>query len=194
MDLPIVKMAKGKALKHFQEYRDAVKNGSEKSEIDREIMLSYQALSKGNPILDIREAFRATGLDDQGRPKLAFCRANASEVYFRGYSDRCWFCFDNEVGRTYWYMNRCYQTIPTNTFSDSDNLTYSSLKAIVPIIPPNLRPNFKLHNYHILWEAAWEDAPPVDPFLLRKISKYIYAVLAQWDLTEVEQMVLSRIL
>jgi hypothetical protein len=50
----------------------------------------------------------------------------------------------------------------------------------------------ELSNYHILWEADWEDAP-VDPILLKQIDGNFFAVIAQWDLTNVERMVLRSI-
>ena len=70
--------------------------------------------------------------------------------------------------------------------------------AMVPIVPPKHRPpgSSTLASYLILWEAddwTWAKlpAPPRDPALLRSIGGDIYAVLAQWDLTPLEQMVLS---
>jgi hypothetical protein len=61
--------------------------------------------------------------------------------------------------------------------------------AVVPIVPPQYRPKFKLSNYHILWEADWKRVP-VDPILLKHLGGSLYAVLASWDLTEIEQAVL----
>jgi hypothetical protein len=43
----------------------------------------------------------------------------------------------------------------------------------------------------ILWEAEWQHVPS-DPLLLRHITGPLYAVLASWDLTELERAVLSR--
>ena len=68
------------------------------------------------------------------------------------------------------------------------------LRAIVPTIPPALRPPHKLSGYHILWEAEWGQetvVPPGDPALLRHLSGDLYAVLAVWDLTELERAVLA---
>ena len=62
---------------------------------------------------------------------------------------------------------------------------------MVPIVPPQLRPHWGLHNYHILWEADWQKVPPRDPALLERIGGDLYAVLAVWDLTELERAVLA---
>ena len=63
-------------------------------------------------------------------------------------------------------------------------------RARVPMIPPRLRADRALANYHILWEAEWIN-PPRDPLLLRHLGKFFYAVLATWDLTPLEQAVLA---
>ena len=67
---------------------------------------------------------------------------------------------------------------------------------MVPLIPPRFRPsNNDLHRYHILWDVqgAWEAEPPKDPFLLSRIHGDLFAVLAVWDLTELERAVLKGI-
>jgi hypothetical protein len=51
-----------------------------------------------------------------------------------------------------------------------------------------LRPK-DFSKYYILWEANWED-PPGDPVLLKHIEDEFYAILAAWDLTQLEQEVL----
>jgi len=65
-------------------------------------------------------------------------------------------------------------------------------KAMVPPVPPKFRPSTSLTNFHILWEAEWQQHAPVDPALLRHIGGDLYAVLAIWDLTELERTVLMR--
>ena len=69
----------------------------------------------------------------------------------------------------------------------------SGLRAIVPNIPPRLRPGRGLQLYTLLWEATWavDPVPPGDPALLRKLGGDLYIVLGTWDLTALEQAVLS---
>ena len=46
--------------------------------------------------------------------------------------------------------------------------------------------------FHILWEVEqWDPTPPVDPALVRHIRGDLWAVIAMWDLTELERAVLA---
>ncbi len=70
--------------------------------------------------------------------------------------------------------------------------------AQVPIVPPRHRPrlNADLSKLAVLWEVdewTWMDSPRPsrDPALLQHVGGDIYAVLATWDLSELERLVLS---
>jgi hypothetical protein len=68
--------------------------------------------------------------------------------------------------------------------------------AMVPIVPPKHRPARGFASCQVLFEAedwAWSRDPDaaVDPALLRHVGGDIYAVLATWELTELELLVLS---
>jgi hypothetical protein len=70
--------------------------------------------------------------------------------------------------------------------------------ATVPEVPFHLRPPEEdLEKYFILWEVAeWRSVyhpprAPADPLLLERIVHPIYVVVAQWDLTELEQRLLE---
>jgi hypothetical protein len=65
------------------------------------------------------------------------------------------------------------------------------VRALVPKIPPLLKPAGDLSDFFILWEAKWEAVAPVDPILLRRVSESVFVVLAQWDLTPLERSVLE---
>lgn len=78
-----------------------------------------------------------------------------------------------------------------------------TFRALLPTIPPHLRPTRTLYGdlvpmdvskFVVLWEAEWQldkTVPPGDPALLRHIGGSLYRVYAKWDLTPVEQAVLS---
>jgi hypothetical protein len=55
-----------------------------------------------------------------------------------------------------------------------------------------VRPRRGIENHHVLWEAIWQPAPPVDPMLPRRIGEAdLWVVCAAWELTEVERAVLA---
>lgn len=68
---------------------------------------------------------------------------------------------------------------------------------MAPLVPADVRPaTGQLRDWHVLWEVeAWHDSPqtmtpPRDPYLLRYIGGSLWAVLAEWDLTELERAVM----
>ena len=70
--------------------------------------------------------------------------------------------------------------------------------AMVPICPPEHRPagTSTLASFQVLFEVdewQWQGRPepPGDPALLKHVGGDIYAVVATWDLSELEQLVLS---
>ena len=67
------------------------------------------------------------------------------------------------------------------------------LRALVPTVPPRLRPAGNLDSYHVLFEPEWQGDPePADPALLKHIGGDLWAVVATWDLTPLEAAVLGQ--
>ena len=67
-----------------------------------------------------------------------------------------------------------------------------SISAPTPVIPAEIMPDGKLENYYILWEVEeWKPVPPKDPILLKRISPNLFAVIATWNLTKIEQAVMK---
>ena len=73
------------------------------------------------------------------------------------------------------------------------NMENKRIKTKVPIIPVEILPDGDLKNYYILWEASeWEELPETkDPILLKRISENLFVILGVWDLTELEQSIIS---
>ena len=71
--------------------------------------------------------------------------------------------------------------------------------AMVPMVPADVRPETgQLKDWFVLWEVEqWHDnrhtEPPRDPFLLKHIGGTLYAILAEWDLTEVERSIMAEL-
>lgn len=197
MDVATISMPADQAREKLAEYQAGLA-GRQPTDEDRGVMIGYAALAKGRTLLNLNETFRKCPLDDKGRPKLAVARAHWRHAHLQkrsirsadgsGWVDR--WCFA-QLSRHLWgrgQAGRLFVPLP----ADGTRATSHDWRALVPIIPPNLRPApSSLRTYHILWEAEWEQVPPVDPMLLRHLHGTLYAVFAVWDLTELERAVLS---
>ncbi len=183
-----------KAREKYLEYMRAVRERH--TEEDEALKKAYRQLSLGNRVLDINQVMRETGVDARGRPKLAICRAHAKLCWFylaNGNQPR--FSEKGSFADRYETRNRRhFIDISRASFQLTDNqrnwFQSHSVRAVVPTIPPSLRPAGKLDRFHVLWEAEWETIP-IDPMLLRHLGKSLYVVVAEWDLTELERAVLS---
>ncbi len=183
MNIQTITMAQKEARERYLEYRRAVL--ANPNATDKALMRGYKALAKGRTVLDLAEVMRTAGVDEQGRPKLAIVRADATEAFCRVYLSG-----GVRFGMEQWPRHRAsrrFLIIPDGTFPRRQNTV--ECKATVPLIPPRCRPQHALSNYHILFEADWQDVPR-DPILLRRLGGMLFAVLAHWDLTELERSVL----
>jgi hypothetical protein len=180
----------------YAEYLQAVRENP--AEMDYKILRdAYRELSRGKCVIDLPETLRLGGLDIHQRPRLAVSRAHAKWCHFF-YRDP-W----NHAPQAIFSPWRKYDTgsrriglrfRPTLFGLDrAARQKFPECKAIVPSIPPSLKPAAnRLAEYFILFEAVWEPMPPVDPMLLKPISKNLYVVVAQWDLTPFERSVLAE--
>jgi hypothetical protein len=190
MNVPLIEMPKPAAKAAFREYRDAVR--ARASADDSALMRGYRVLARGNRIIDVEAAMRFAGLDAGGRPKLAICRADGEHCWFtvRSLSMGPRAIFTAQRPAWNWRAFKNHSVVfPLTSFPGLS--LKKDLMAVVPSVPPRFRPAHALSNYHILWEAEWEEVPR-DPMLLRHLGGMLYAVLAHWDLTELEMAVLKR--
>jgi hypothetical protein len=165
----------------------------------------YEALAAGRTLISLTEAIRAGGFDEKMRPKLAVARADRREVEFKWQSHRNVATFDTRKGTVEndslairVDMGRSHDVIRTMR----DGSTWSPDVrgfAMVPMVPADVRPaTGQLREWFILWEVEqWSDtrltAPPRDPYLLQHIGGDLYAVLAEWDLTDLERTIMAGI-
>jgi len=171
------------------------------SAMDRALARSYAALAEGRALLDLEATMRAVGVHEETKlPKLAVVRADFKEVFCRlEYRGTAIMAGTREfvMPRTKTRAGTARIEFPEKTF-DRQNAKFSSLdvhRAPAPIIPPQCRPADAYRNYYILWEVArWEPVAPVDPLLLTHVTGPLYAVVAQWDLTEIERAVMNATL
>lgn len=192
MELGVLEVPKPQAERAFLAYKQAVRERHNTE--DEQIMRGYEAILKGRQIISLRKTMATAGLDAKGYPKLAILRADARE---------CWVEMNREGGVTFqldrWNRDRggivstTAVRVPRGTFPAKEwpEKMPPLACAIVPIVPPEYRPaKGSLSNYHILWEAEWRRVAPKDPALLKYVGGDLWAVMAVWDLTEVERAVL----
>lgn len=179
MKLSNVGMTQMQAWNAYREYRVAIGKGGDQK--DRAVMAGYKALAKGKTVIDLIQVMREAGFHENGMPRVAICRADASRCVCRR-SPEGRIDFDPNVGRKGIWMRLEPPLIRE----------YMRAATIVPLIPPKYRPGpTALKNYFILWEADWKMVPK-DPALLKHLAGNLYSVVAEWDLTPVEQAVLRQ--
>lgn len=158
--------------------------------------LGYRELAAGRPLLNLTDSILRGGLGADERPRLAIARADRGECWVEIRGRSVTFGSDNR-----WRSPRSdtlRHTITHNwTFSRFPNIGY----ALVPMIPADvratIRANADLSKLFILWEVEhWAERsnlvrPDRDPYLLRHIAGDLYAVVAQWDLTDLERAILA---
>jgi len=192
---PTIKIDKEKAKEIYKDYLEAVKTRKEKYLED--LKKVYYHLSKGGRILDIYEVFKTSGVNEEGEPKLGIIRADAKKCVFHKQSLGSGRFSENIDWRDQEIPARFDVQLPSNTFPEWKGnkeleIIRRNIQTKTPICPPHLLPNGKLDNYYILFEVEeWNEMMKAkDPFLLKRINANAFLILAEWDLTEVEQAVI----
>lgn len=180
-----ITVSRDEALVLFRKYRE---HQHYSTPVDYEIQRTYKAIAQGRMVIQALHSIAAAGLGDEGLPKLAIVRADATECFVdRRLNGGCRFSMKRWTRDEH---TRAYIDMPAGSFP-ADRQRHAG-RAQVPLIPIHHRPKRGLANYHILFEAEWTPIPPTDPMLLRRIGKAdLWLVLAAWDLTEIERAVLA---
>jgi hypothetical protein len=201
MNVTPIAMNKADALKAFQAYQAAVRadrtttRTTWKTE-DVALMQAYKHLAKGTTVLDLQSAMMQAGsrLFDGcpiPLPRLAIVPSDAPQCFLELRRDG-----GARFGATRFAKAKTNSVrFPGGTFPEVANdvvfWRVNEHATMTPIIPPQLRPKHDLANYRTLWEVEqWTQEPPKDPMLLKPLGGMLYAVLATWDLTEMERAVL----
>jgi hypothetical protein len=165
------------ALRQYKAHRDRYDRR------DWEIERIYREIAKGRKVISAFESIRNAGVDERGRPRLALMRADQPSVI-------CNYWYEREVVFRSDDFSRARDRYITVPWPGRPRRETPSARALAPRIPPQYRPaSSELHKYHLLWEASWSDVP-VDPILLKRLSRDAWIVLAAWDLTPVELAVM----
>lgn len=191
----------------WRQYRDAEKKTGGKEPLYTDLKKMYWQIMRGKVLCDITEVIKAGGVHEENfHPKLAIARADAKKVQCRYRSDGS-IRFRTDTSNR-WRENGFSSDVLANLSQiPKDHLRYwntwpkeprwdyrseMNLEAPVPLIPPSHRPDELTYDHYILWEVdEWKMVPPTDPYLLRRITKNIFAVEAQWDLTPLEKAAMA---
>ena len=198
MDIHEFEEVKEKAHEKWIEYKEACKENPKDKYLE-DMKKVYNQLKSGRKVIDIYEVFRRSGVDDKFQPKLAICPADAEVGYCMYNANGKVIFSDREMGNWYEATKRDVKILNMPDIPDDklkiigfNGWNKKLMKTLLPKIPPSLRPKGNLANYYILWEVEeWSLVPPKDPYLLKRITKNMFVVLAGWDLTELERAVMK---
>lgn len=185
METTRVEIPRNEAAKLWRKYQSHKHN---RGPLDEEIQRIYHNIAKGRTVIKALESIIAAGIGNDRLPKLALVRADAPFCFLRVWNDGS---ASFGMQETTWgriARDKIFR-FPGRAFPHAKPGNY---QALTPHIPPDIRPARGLENYHILFEADWTKAPPVDPILLRRIGRGdAWLVCGAWDLTEVERAVMA---
>ncbi len=199
MELTTITGEKRQAHSKWREYRNAEKAQPD-NKMYTELKKMYWNIKHGRCLIELDKVIKAGGRysfvendSNSMMPKLAICQAHSKFVDCQVYIDgRLTFSSRESPARST-SLELPAGTLPTYTWKDGSTWRSMYGKAPLPIIPPNCMPKVLTDDHYILWEVErWEKVPPVDPVLCRRLSKNIFAVEAQWDLTPLERAVMAQ--
>ncbi len=208
MEIEKIQMPKEKAKEEWKKYNELIKTRHDKYLADMKKCMFE--LSKGRELIDIYKVMEKAGVNKTYHPKLAIARADWKKVIFvkrdagRGvfsvtgndWANRK----DGDVDlqpHTFMEWVRAKEQLKTDKkiydVDSSWQIANPKVTTKVPIIPATLMPDGDLSNYYILWEVQkWEELPEKkDPLLLKRITENLFVILSAWEVTDLEQSVIS---
>lgn len=200
MNVSIFKMDKVEAEKKLLAYRTQLKRRA--NEEYQLAAKAYETVAKGLAVLNIVDAFRQTGLGEDHRPRLAIARADRKEVEVTVRASSRNLIFSATEKSDWSYRGDLIIHIPFEYTPEQNRIQlWKTGFALVPMIPADVREKVKGQDkdYFILWEVEkWAERSltsraPRDPFLLQHIAGELYAVVAEWDLTDLERAIMQGV-
>ena len=190
MNVQTITMPRGEAAERLRHYRRSLHRRAD-SEYEA-IAKGYEALARGTPLVNVADVIGAAPVDVFGRPRLAIARADRRQVYVtRDWRRPGWFQFQTQLNSMRWPG-----TLEVGIDMKRDLSKTSSGYAIVPITPPDVRGERDLKRCFVLWEVEqWADRrissrPDRDPYLLEHLGGDLYAIVGEWNLSELERAVM----
>jgi hypothetical protein len=189
MNTPTIEMPREVAREQLRHYRAQLHKRAA-------VAVGLEHLARGTKLLNLADCFQNVPLDQHWRPKLAIARADRKTVRFRR-ERRDVGSFDtrtSSAGRPWPKHGLRFELTLPQCPSDVNYWTLPGGSSLVPMIPASVREaigRIDLAKHFVLWEVTWADIPR-DPYLLKWTGAGdLYAVLAEWDLTDLERAVMG---
>jgi hypothetical protein len=152
---------------------------------DRRVLDAIEALESGRMLISLQQTFRQGGNHyTYNLPKLAIASARSKNVvvYKRG---------NGQIE----FHSKIKMNMDLDYKGDGNR---HSARSAVPAAPIEVRKQFNLKDKSLfmLFEANWtayavkEPRPPIDPALIQQVAGDLWAVLACWELSGLEQAAL----
>ncbi len=204
MNASIISMDKEEAARKLEACLEETHKDGE--EFNRSCAQAYEALAAGRKLLHLSKSFQLAGVDENHRPRLAIAAADREQVFCRWRSSSPFALFSSSAN--FVTSPRSRRLVRTVNMAVPHKRRHPKLDfaldvfgyALVPKVPADVRPvTGQLRDWYVLWEVEqWFDRPqgltaPTDPLLLKHVAGELYAVLAEWDLTDVERAILEEL-
>lgn len=189
MNVPTITMPADEARRKFEAYRRQLQKRTDDEY--QAALTAYQALAEGKRVINLQDVFTPSILGADNRPKVAIARADRKQVMVE--MRWGWVVFNATKG----FHRTGYQGDLVISIPFPDRHVHSRGYALVPMVPADVRPTGNLKDYFILWEVErWVDrpllaGPDTDPYLLKRLWGSLYAVVAEWELTELERAIMA---
>jgi hypothetical protein len=206
MNVEVLALSKEKAKEEYEAWKQLVRES--RVQYAKDFLSLYAHMKHGGKVVDVWEAMKTAGLNEDGDPRLAIVRADSERVLFEKgcrwingsyVSDGGIFYRENADARRSYNRWKEDVRIPREFFpewrkNEKGQIDRTSITALTPLIPARILNCLRSHNlanYHMLWEVEkWELAPPKDPILLKRVTSNMFLVLATWNLTKLERAVI----
>lgn len=192
MNVTMIEMDREQAIKRLEEYRRALRRRADTEYAA--VAQGYEALAEGTPLIQYAEVIRGAPRDEKNRPKLAISRADRQQMQMSWWGEEA--VFNSNIP---WKSLR--QLVISVPMGRRPNGPSPRGFALVPMVPPRaldaIGGTSNLRHHLVLWEVdQWADErigarPDRDPLLLRVLHGDLCAVVAAWDLTDLERAVMA---
>jgi hypothetical protein len=169
----------------------------ELTEREKNMLAIYDAVLAGEKIIKLNQVLQlGMAMEGRGFPKVAIAPVEAEMVTFlrdRKVPTRRPRFDQRDDGQSKFLSGKWSYPLAEWDWQRT-SFTEARAEAMVPLVPPTHRDKIQPGDL-MLWEPVWlrqnEKVIDPDPAIIRPLSNGLYQVVAAWDLTSVEAMMLS---